>query len=405
MKKNVFKLHASALAITVMLSGCTALPRSGPDDAAIESNAAIKVSTEGKKIGIDYVLVDINKSILGYFKDPVSASFKDSFGGGRGGPPDIPLGIGDVLQVSIFEAQAGGLFIPSEAGSRPGNYITLPSQTIDRNGTISVPYAGRVVAAGRPKEQVEQEIEDQLANRAIEPQVVITTVTSRSSQVAVLGDVNDAAKVEISAAGERILDVISTAGGISSPGEETYVTLQRRGKTGTVSYQKLENTPAENIYVAPGDTVFVNRERRTFLAFGASGLNGRFDFEESNLTLGEALAKAGGLLDDRADPAQVVLYRTVDRKTLQKMNVDTSSFSSEQIPVIFRANMRDPSAFFATQKFAMQDKDILYVSNSNSVELLKVLDIANSVTSSASGMSSDAVSTRDAVEQLVRNHN
>ena len=386
--------------ISSLLASCAAVPNAGPSYHAIENQAAVKLSTKEKKVGIDYVLIDINKSILGYFQSETISSLKDGFGGGRGGAPSIPLGIGDAVEVSIFEAQAGGLFIPRDAGSRPGNFITLPPQQIDSNGNISVPYAGRIRAAGRAKEQVEREIEDLLANRAIEPQVVITVTERKSSQVAVLGDVNDPQKVEISSGGERVLDVVSTAGGISAPGIETYITLQRKGRTATISYNKLSNTPAENIYVAPGDTIFVNRERRTFLAFGASGANGRFDFEESILSMGEALAKSGGLLDNRAEPAQVALYRTVDAKTLHKLNIDTSAFQSEEIPVIFRANLRDPSAFFAVQKFTMQDKDIIYISNHDSVELIKFLDIVNSVSSTASGVSSDVVATRDAVREI-----
>ncbi|WP_312038134.1 polysaccharide biosynthesis/export family protein [Rhizobium lusitanum] len=351
-------------------------------------------------MGIDYALVDISKNMLANFAKPTTASIKDSFQGGRGGPPDIPLGIGDVIQVSIFEAQAGGLFIPTEAGSRPGNYITLPSQTIDRSGSLSVPYAGRIAAAGRPKEEVEREIEDKLSNRAIEPQVVITTATSHSSEVAVLGDVNKAGKFEVTAAGDRILDVISSAGGISAPSIETYVTLQRRGKSGTISYDKLQTTPTENIYVSPGDTVLVNRERRTYSVFGASGQNGRFDFEDTALTFGEALGKAGGLLDGRADPARVFLYRTVPRNVLQSLGVDTTRFSSNDVPVIFRANLRDPSAFFAVQKFAMQDKDIVYISNSDSVELVKFLNVLNSATSTASGAVTDTADAKTAASDI-----
>ncbi|MBO3762230.1 polysaccharide export protein [Ciceribacter sp. L1K23] len=396
----VSKAHFSVAILAAALSGCTALPASGPAPRAIEGQAAVKLSSEGKKVGIDYVLIDINKSILSHFKSDVATSLQGGFGGGRGGPPGIPLGTGDTVEVSIFEAQAGGLFIPADAGSRPGNYITLPPQQIDSSGNISVPYAGRIAAAGRPKEQVEQEIEDLLANRAIEPQVVITVSSSRSSQVAVLGDVNSPQKVTVTSAGERVLDVISTAGGLSSPGVETNITLHRRGRTATISYEKLSKTPAENIFVAPGDTIFVDRERRTYLAFGASGTNGRYDFEESSLTLADALAKAGGLLDSRADPAQVALYRSVDRKTLQALGIDTSAFEGDSIPVIFRANLRDPSAFFAAQQFAMQDKDILYISNSDSVELTKFLSIVNSVSSTVSGVSSDAVTTRDAVREL-----
>jgi polysaccharide export outer membrane protein len=359
----------------------------------------VKVTTKERRVGIDYALIDLSKNVLPYFSAPQPTSFK-GFGGGRGGAPEIPLGYGDVVEVAIFEAQSGGLFIPSDAGSRPGNYISLPSQTIDRNGTITIPYAGRVPAAGRLKETVEQDVEDRLASRAIEPQVVITTTTSRSSQVAVLGDVNNPQRIEISPAGERVLDVISAAGGLTTNNIETNVTLQRRGKTATVAYTTLLKNPAENIYVAPDDTISIDHERRTYLMLGAAGTSGRFDFEESDLTLGEAIAKAGGLRDDRADPAQVLLYRLVPKKTVAAMHVDATRFTGETVPVIIRANLRDPATLFAVQQFKMEDKDIIYISNSDSVELVKFLDIVNSVSSTVSGVADDANDTRNAVNDL-----
>ena len=395
------KLLIALLISTTALTGCNALPRSGPDDAAVEKRASVRVTTPNRDVGIDYVLVDINKAILPSFAEAAATSIRDSFGGGKGGPPDVPLGIGDVIQISIFEAQAGGLFIPLEvAGSRPGNFITLPSQTIDRGGTLTIPYAGRIQAAGRLKELVEQDIEERLSNRAIEPQVVVSTVSRQSSEVAVLGDVNRAGKFEVTSAGERVLDLISEAGGISAPIIETYITLQRRGKSGTISYEKLQNTPAENIYLAPGDTLLVNRERRTYSVYGAAGLNGRFDFEETKLSFGEAMGKAGGLLDGRADPGQVFLYRKVARSTVNKIGVDASRFSGDEIPVIFRANMRDPGSFFAVQQFAMQDKDIIYISNSDSTELVKFLNVVNSVTSTTAGAVTDAADAKAAVRSI-----
>jgi polysaccharide export outer membrane protein len=391
-------------AIASVLSSCTSLPSAGPSEKALEAGATVKVTSasKAKTVGIDYALVDINKTVLANMTQSVLTSFSGGFGagGGRGGAPSLPLGVGDVVQVSVFESQSGGLFIPADAGSRPGNYVSLPNQTIDHDGTVSVPYAGRVKAAGRSVEAVQADIENRLSNRAIEPQVLITKISSRSAQVAVLGDVRSPSKIELTEAGERILDVISEAGGLSAPGIETYVTLQRRGRSATIQYSRLAAIPSENVYVTPGDTILIDRERRTYLAFGASGLNGRFDFEESNLTFGEALAKAGGLVDTRANPSQVMLYRVVDKLLLARLGVDVSRFTADSVPVIFRANLRDPGAFFAMQKFPMQDKDVIYITNADSVELLKFLDILNSVTSTASGVSKDVVDTRDAVRDL-----
>jgi polysaccharide export outer membrane protein len=382
-----------------MVAGCSALPRSGPTEGAVYASAKATISRPDKQAGIDYALVDLNKDVLAYFDfgPPKSlTSFGVSRGGG--GAPELPLGVGDVVSVTIFEAQSGGLFIPADAGSRAGNFVTIPDQTVDRSGGISVPYAGRVQVAGRLPAAVQADIENLLANRAIEPQAVITTVKSRSSQVSVLGDVNSPTKIEISQAGERVLDAIAEAGGLSTPGVETYVTLQRRGKEATVLFDTLVKNPAENIFVAPGDTIYANRERRTFLAFGATGASGRFDFAESNLTLGEALAKAGGLLDDRADPAQVFLYRTESRDVLAKIGVDVSKFTGDEIPVIMHANLRDPGEYFVTQKFPMKDKDLIYISNAKSVELTKLLSIINTISSTYGGVPSDALAAKTAVK-------
>lgn len=345
-------------------------------------------------MGIDYALVDINKAVLSYVLEAEPAASLSGFGLRKTGAPSLPLGSGDVIQVSIFESQQGGLFIPAEAGSRPGNYVTLPQQTIGRDGAISVPYAGRIRASGRSTEAVQKDIERVLANRAIEPQALITKITSRSAQVSVLGDVKQPSKIELTESGDRVLDMISQAGGLSGPGSETYVTLQRDGRTATALYPRLVNSPSENIYVSPGDTIVVDRERRTYLALGASGLTGRFEFDETNLTLAEALGKAGGLLDSRANASQVLLYRGVSKNLLARLGVDVSRFATDSVPVVFRANLRDPAALFAVQKFPMQDKDMIYISNSDSVEINKLLSFINSVTSTAAGATGDVVDTR-----------
>jgi polysaccharide export outer membrane protein len=390
-------------ALAVLMASCSTLPRSGPDDARVAAEATTTLTTPDRKVGIDYALVDISQHVSAYFSVASSDSLVGGFGGGRGGAaPGQPLGVGDVIEIAIFESGSGGLFIPADAGSRPGNFVTLPRQRVDSNGTISVPYAGQIQVSGRTVTDIQRQIEQALQNRAIEPQVVITVIQNRSAEVAVLGDVNEPSKFEINPAGERVLDLIARAGGLATPGIETYVTLERRGRQATVLFDYLVQNPRENIYVSPGDTIYVNRERRTYLAFGAAGLNGRFDFEEADLSLGEALGKAGGLLDGRADPAQVLLYRIEDRKSLQKLGVDVSAFTSNAVPTIFRANLRDPAGFFSVQRFGMKDKDIIYISNADSYELIKFLDIVNSVSRTYSGVATDAADTRAAVEDLTR---
>ena len=219
--------------------------------------------------------------------------------------------------MTIFEASPGGLFIPLESNNSSGNFVNLPDQTVDSSGNISVPYAGSIKCRGQEPAAVQRVIEQRLASRAIEPQAVVAVKSQTSSEVSVLGDVNVPAKFQVNPDGERVLDVIAKAGGPKQPGYETYVTLQRGTRKATIYFQKLVREPSNNIYVLPNDTVYVFREPHAFMAFGASGENGRFDFADETINLSDALGKAGGLLDNRANPGAVVVYRIEDRKRPQ----------------------------------------------------------------------------------------
>jgi polysaccharide biosynthesis/export protein len=395
---------AAALFVAVGLAACTNLPASGPYPVSVTTGSTTTHASDRSVTQLEYALVDLTAVVLQYAGAAGQSSLFRSFQGGRGPAPEILVGIGDQLQISIFEASAGGLFIPADAGSRPGNFVTLPPQAVDAKGFISVPYAGQIRANRRSVPDIQRDIEQRLATRAIEPQAVVNLVGQRSSEVAVFGEVNTPNKFEITPSGERVLDVISRAGGLRHPGFDSFVTLSRGGRTATIYFNNLMRNPQENVFVFPGDTVYVYREQRTFLALGASGLNGQFDFDSERVSLAEGVAKAGGLLDNRADPRQVLLYRIEDRETLEKIGVNLEKFDprASAIPTIYRTNLRDPAGFFLAQTFQLRNKDVLYVSNSDSVELIKFLNVLDAVTGTVANVATDVVTTRDAVRELRR---
>ncbi len=204
-------------------------------------------------VGTDYALIDLNERMLGYFGATNPTSFSESFRLLRRGAPGIPLGVGDIVAISVFESQAGGLFIPADAGSRPGNFVTLRPRRSARMAisAFPMPAASAPQAAVLPAAEADRGSARQPRHRASghhhqggQPLRAVT----------VLGDVRAPTKVEISEAGERILDVISSAGGLSAPNVETYITLQRPGRTATISYSALIANPNENVFVGPGDT-------------------------------------------------------------------------------------------------------------------------------------------------------
>ena len=299
----------------------------------------------------------------------------------RSRPRDIRFGIGDIVSVTIFEASSGGLFIPAEAGVRPGNFINIPPQAVDVNGNISVPYGGAIRARGRTQVELQQAIVDALKDRAIEPQAIVSIADQRTSLITVLGDVGRPSRIPAQLAPERMLDAISRAGGTSAPGPDAWVMLERDGRRALSPFGALVYEPANNIFVHPNDIIYVYREPQTFLTFGALGSQQQIPFGTWRITLAEAVAKAGGLNDGTADPASVFLYRGETREVAEAMGIDCSKFQGPIIPVIYNINFRNPGSYFLATTFEMRNKDVIQVSNSVSTEATKFVNYIRTINS------------------------
>jgi polysaccharide biosynthesis/export protein len=373
----------AALIGVLALGGCgdTFLPSYGPRSVDVRTHSTEPDALPYATVRLTPEVVDILAS-----HDPKLANVFDD----RRPPPTLRFGVGDVVTVSIFEAAAGGLFIPIEAGVRPGNFITLPNQRVDNRGNITVPYGGSIPAAGRTPTEVQNAIVAALKNRAIEPQAVVALAEQRTSLISVLGDVNGSSRFPANAEGERVLDAITRAGGPKSQGFDTWVMLERGGRRATAPFGALVYEPSNNIWVHPNDTIYLYREPQTFVAFGAvaggagtitlgvgvsasAALQGLYNFDAWRLSLAEAVAKAGGLNDSTADPASVFLYRGETREVAQLFGVDCSPFTGPIIPVVYAINLHDPAGYFLATKMQMRNKDVIYVSNSGSVETAKLM--------------------------------
>jgi len=358
-----------------VLGGCGFIPMSGP--------ASSDVQTENSAT-LPFAVVKLDGNVLQVLEKYEPNGLPGTFADSRP-PASIRFGIGDIVSITVFEAAAGGLYVPLEAGVRPGNYVNLPDQAIDNDGNISVPYAGSVRAAGRTNVQIQEDILQRIKKRAIDPQVVVTSSQQRSSLVSVFGEVRTPLRFPMPASGaqDRITDAITRAGGISGPGWETWVVLERSGKRVTVPFANLVYWPSNNIFVLPGDRIYLYREPMKFVAFGATGQQGEFNFDAWRISLAQAVAKAGGLLDLQADPGSIFLYRREPRDVAQQLGVDCSRFGGDSVPIVFKVSFQDPAGFFVATKMQMRPFDVMYVANAPSVDITKVLNFISAATASA----------------------
>lgn len=386
---SLLRLGASvSLCALVAACGTAAVvtPASGPFSADVVTQIPSSVP---------YALVRLDSNVADILNQSEPAVLAGAFTDHRP-PAPVLFGIGDTVSVTIFEAAAGGLFIPIEAGVRPGNFVTLPDQTVDNDGNISVPYAGTIKAGGRTNVDVQNDIIARIRNRAIEPQVVVSLSRQNSSLVSVFGAVNSAIRIPASGIGasDRITDTITRAGGPSGPGYATWVMLERKGRRATVPFANLVFQPENNIFVQPGDRIYVYQEQQKFIAFGATGTQGEFTFDAWRINLTEAVGKAGGLFDLQADPASVFLYRREPREVAKKLGVDMERFKQELVPVIFLVSFRDPGGYFTSTKVQMRHGDVIFASNAAQVEITKFTNFINTL----SGTISNVESTRQLIK-------
>jgi polysaccharide export outer membrane protein len=360
--------------LACLMAGCSALPTAGPTARDVQHQEVRDNQTQ-------FDLVDIDDNVVAALLAEPSESFHARFKK-YGRPPQPKIGIGDSIVVSIWEAASGGLFSASptdhvSAGSRS---VTIPEQVVGRDGGITVPFAGRVPVAGHLPVEVQRAIEGRLAEKAIEPQVIVTVTKSLSNSATVTGEVVHGARVPLSLKGDRLLDVIAEVGGARAPVYETFVRLSRDGVTASIPMEALVSDPTENIYVQPGDVLTLVRLPQSFTAFGATGANAQIPFTSEKMTLVEALAKAGGLQDLRADPDGVFLLRFEPPNVVNALGRPQLHTGPDRTtPVVYRLDLRDAKSYFLAQRFPIEDKDIVYIANADLNELQKFFTLLNTI--------------------------
>jgi polysaccharide biosynthesis/export protein len=354
-------------------AACDSLPGSGPSTSAITE--ASRWAGEGQN---RFALVDVDPNIVTVMERWGAASLQGSFGRQRAVSTQA-IGVGDSVQVVIWEAAAGGLFSsPGNDRIGPGSRsASIPEQAVGPDGAITVPYAGRVRVAGRTPQQVEGEIVRALTGKAIEPQALVTVTKNVANTVTVVGEVTGGGRVPLTTRGDHLLDVIAAAGGTRAAAHETFITLLRDGRSVRIPMQAILTDPAENVFVRPGDVISVAREQQTFTAAGATGASGVVPFDAIGITLDQALARAGGLNDNRADPAGVFVVRYEQPQDYDQLGLHRpeTGTTPQRIPVIYRVNMRDPNGFFLAKRFPVRNKDIVFVADASSMSMRKVMTI------------------------------
>lgn len=367
-------LHAwLCLVLTLSLAGCggTFLPSSGPSAGAIEK-AAGDQSTMGVQI------IEVSDTVA---RRLLASDKQRLFSETLGRSPDIGyvIGAGDTVEISVWEAPPATLFGAGEMDSKgspmTARSSTLPEQMVNSNGSITVPFAGEISAAGHTLSEIAQEITQRLKGKANQPQVLVRLAKNVTANVTVVGEVNQSIRMPLTPRRERLLDALAATGGVKQPVGKMTMQVTRNNKTYALPLETIIRDPRQNIVMQPGDVVTALHQPFSFTVLGATGKNEEVNFETQGISLAQGLGRVGGLQDQRADARGVFIFRYESANALIWPSQPPLTTPEGKVPVVYRADLKDPVTFFAAQNFPIRDKDLLYVSNASGVELQKFLNI------------------------------
>jgi polysaccharide export outer membrane protein len=322
--------------------------------------------------------------------------------------PEPGVAAGDMLRVRIFERYAGGTF-PTIDG-----FADLGTPTVTPAGTIEVPYVGTVKVAGLGLRQIERTIENRLAGKAKEPQVIVELVADRTNTITVSGDVKSPGRVPLSDGVRTAVEAINRAGGVLAPkplpsawteqeaalqaaaegdasgtpatagssgagssttstsGEEQAkpqklsqfeVVVRRHGEVLLVK-QYLELLAGADIAVEKGDEIVVRSSSQVVTVLGAVAIAGNVPLTKPNMTLAETLGTVHALQDLRTNKTGLYVFRLGDIR-------DNPTARAR----IFRLDFMQPVSGFVAQQFGMKPKDVIFVANAPLYEYDKVLTV------------------------------
>ncbi len=371
------------------LGGCTSLPRNGPTGSQISRGA-----TEQNAIG--FKIVDIAPENIGALSMTSSPTGRLAALAAVGQIDQI--GPGDVLSIEIYEvgvtlfggrASIGTANISSDSQtglSASSETLGSGGVVVDRDGNITLPYVGTIAVAGLTTSQVQDQIVARLRDKSQSPQVIVSLRRNVANAVIVMGDVANPGRLPLTLARERLLDVIAERGGIgrtaqtgssTATGTGAQDVLIRFTRDGYIAEQPLDSILAgspDDLVLLGGDRIELIRQPRTFTVFGALDRISQIPFESRTLTLAEALARAGGPNDGRADPRSVFVFRLAPEASLpDQPGAPSSSTAIEMTPVAYRINMMQAQNYFLAQRFVMQDKDLIYIGNASANQPLKLV--------------------------------
>ncbi|MCE8035050.1 polysaccharide export protein Wza [Billgrantia tianxiuensis] len=257
------------------------------------------------------------------------------------------LGPGDVVSVIVYDHPE--LTIPAgseRAASETGNRVRP-------DGTMFYPYVGRVQVAGMTLEELRGLITRRLSEVITNPQVEVGIAAFRSQKIYVSGAVERPGVQPLTIVPLTVLDAISEAGGARNDADWHNVLLNRDGREERISLFAMlrQGDLTQNRLLRDGDLLHVpTSENQNVVVLGQVLKPGAIALGNERLSLTDALARAGGVNESRAQPSGIFVVRG-------------NPPESEKLATVYQLDISDATRLMLGTRFPLNPQDVVYVTS------------------------------------------
>ena len=287
-------------------------------------------------------------------------------------PQPYKIGPGDYLAITVWDhpelvmptismTGTSAVGVIAAMGNLPAGTLP-PGYTVSSEGKIQFPYAGDFKVEGLTERQARDLLVQRLSAYIKKPEVTLRVFGYRSKRVYVDGEVKLPGIVQIDDIPLTLPEAINRAGGVTSLGDQSHITVTREGKTYPIDLPALieAGINPSRIMLSSGDLLRVPPldESKVFV-IGEVVKPTTLTLHNGQLSLNEALGEAGGVNPQTADANQVYVIRNA---------IDVQ-------PIIYHLDAHSPATFALAEGFELKAKDVVYVDATSLVRYNRVISL------------------------------
>ena len=283
--------------------------------------------------------------------------------------PDPLIAAGDRLDLTIWDNDESSLLSPPTQ-----KVVQLPGLTVSSKGTVFLPYADEVYIAKLTPDEARKTIQAKLLTIIPSAQVQLQFSSGSNNSVELVSGVPKPGVFPLTNRSTTLTSILALGGGLPSGVANPQINLSRGGKLYRVSAETLMSNPDLDTTMRGGDKIFVEPDNRYFLSLGAAGKEAIVAFPRDRVTALDAMALVGGVNQTTANPKGILILRNYPDSAVRG---DGKGPSRDRM--VFVLDLTNADGLFSAGEFAIQDRDLVLVTQSELVNTKTIFSLIGSI--------------------------